>query len=225
MKNLGLLHHFLGVRVIQNSDTGEVWIGQPVYTEQLLQRFGMQDSKPASTPANPDMKLVKKVEDSNRVDQRIYQAAVGSLLYLSTKTRTDIAFAVRSVARFCAEPTLQHWTAVKRILRYLRGASEFCILYCRSDSTGCVGFSDADWGGSLDDRKSTSGYLFQIDGTAISWRSNKHSCVALSTAETEYVALAAAAQEAIWLQQLISDIVNSQLKKQKFLKTTSQPSA
>ena len=207
MKDLGLLHHFLGVRVVQNSDTGEVWIGQPVYTEQVLQRFGMQESKPASTPVNPDMKLVKKVEDSDSVDQRMYQAAVGSLLYLSTKTRTDIAFAVGSVARFCAEPTMQHWTAVKRILRYLRGTSEFGLLYCRSDSTRCVGFSDADWGGSLDDRKSTSGYMFQIGGTAISWRSNKQSCVALSTAEAEYVALAAAAQEAIWLQQLVSDIL------------------
>ena len=199
MKDLGLLHHFVGVRVVQNSDTGEVWIGQPVYTEQVLQRFGMQEFKPASTPVNPDMKLVKKVEDS--------QAAVGSLLYLSTKTRTDIAFAVGSVARFCAEPTMEHWTAVKRILRYLRGTSEFGLLYCRSDSTGCVGFSDVDWGGSLDDRKSTSGYMFQIGGTAISWRSNKQSCVALSTAEAEYVALAAAAQEAIWLQQLVSDIL------------------
>ena len=70
-----------------------------------------------------------------------------------------------------------------------------------------MGFSDADWGGSLDDRKSTSGYMFQIGGTAISWRNNKQSCVALSTAEAEHVALAAAAQEAIWLQQLVSDIL------------------
>ena len=178
MKDLGMLHHFLGVKVVQNSSTGEIWIGQPAYTEKLLHKFGMENSKPASTLTNADAKLIKKEKDAGGIDQRMYQAAVGSLLYLSTKTRTDIAFAVGNVAHFCAEPTNQHWTAVKRIFRYLKGTSEFGLLYSRI-ATSCVGFSDADRGGSIDDRKSTSGYLFKIGGTAVSWRSNKQSCVAL----------------------------------------------
>ena len=212
MKDLGMLHHFLGVKVVQNSSTGEIWIGQPAYTEKLLHKFGMENSKPASTLTNADAKLIKKEKDAGGIDQRMYQAAVGSLLYLSTKTRTDIAFAVGNVAHFCAEPTNQHWTAVKRIFRYLKGTSEFGLLYSRI-ATSCVGFSDADRGGSIDDRKSTSGYLFKIGGTAVSWRSNKQSCVALSTAEAEYVALAAAAQEAIWLQQLTCDILGKPVEE------------
>ena len=211
MKDLGILHHFLGVKVDCNLVTGEVWIGQPVYTEKLLQKFGMEHSKPVSTPVNTDAKLIKKTEAGDDIDQRMYQAAVGSLLYLSTKTRPDIAFAVGKVARFCAGPAREHWEAVKRILRYLRGTSNSGLLYCKSDSSGCVGFSDADWGGDHDDRKSTSGYVFLMGGTAVSWKSNKQSCVALSTAEAEYVALAAAAQEAKWLQRLTSDLLDYEI--------------
>jgi len=81
-------------------------------------------------------------------------------------------------------------------------------LYSRSGSKKCIGYSDSDWAGDLDDRKSTSGYLFQISGAAVSWRSKKQTCVALSTAEAEYMALAGAAQEAIWMRQLSSELKN-----------------
>ncbi len=87
------------------------------------------------------------------------------------------------------------------------------LLFRRSSNKDCVGFSDADWGGDLDDRKSTSGYVFQIGGTAISWRSKKQTCVALSTAESEYVALASTSQESIWLQQLLADMKKEPKKK------------
>ena len=208
VKDLGELSYFLGMTVIQDSESGTIWIGQPAYTERLLQKFDMQDSKPVSTPANIDERLVKKTEDSDLVDKKKYQAAVGSLLYLSTKTRPDLAFAVGNVARFCSEPTKQHWTSVKRILRYLRDTTELGLLYLKSGNGSCVGFSDADWGGCLNDRRSTSGYMFQCNGAAISWRSNKQTCVALSTAEAEYIALSAAAQEAIWLKRLTCDILD-----------------
>ena len=82
----------------------------------------------------------------------------------------------------------------------------FGLLYSKSDTYSCVGSSDADWGGDLDDRKSTSGYVFQVSGTAVTWRSKKQTCVALSTAETEYIALASAAQKSLWLQQLLKDL-------------------
>lgn len=213
MKDLGKMHYFLGVKVIQDPDMKQVWIGQPLYTERLLQKFQMQESKPVSTPVNPGVKLVKKTEQCESFDQKTYQAAVGSLLYLSTKTRPDISFAVGSVARFCADPTKQHWMAVKRIMRYLNGTVDLGLLYGKCASDSCVGFSDADWAGSLDDRKSTSGYLFQCSGAAVSWRSCKQSCVALSTAEAEYVALAAAAQEAVWLQQLICELLSRSPKE------------
>ena len=151
MKDLGFLHHFLGVKVIHNEDTGKVWIGQPSYTEKLLKKFGMENSKPVSTPLSTDVKLIKKTEASDSCDQKMYQAAVGSLLYLSTKTRPDISFAVESVARFCADPSSQHWAAVKRILRYLKGTLNLGLLYRNGGSSCCIGFSDADWGGDVND--------------------------------------------------------------------------
>ena len=200
IQDLGVLHHFLGIKVQQDLVEGKVWIGGPTYTLRLLERFGMQDSKPVNTPSDPGSKLVKKTAEDEETDQKMYQAAVGSLLYLSTKTRPDIAFAVGNVARFCSEPNQLHWSAVKRILRYLKGSRDLGLLYHRQDTPlSCVGYSDADWGGSLTDRKSTSGYVFQWSAAAVSWRSQKQTCVALSTAESEYIALSAAAQEALWI--------------------------
>ena len=112
-------------------------------------------------------------------------------------------------ARFCSNPTIQHLTAVKRILRYLRGTTHYGLLYERSDSKELIGYSDADWGGDKNDCKSTSGFVFQIGGTAITWQSKKQTCVALSTAEAEYVALAGTAQEAVWLKHLYQELAHS----------------
>ncbi len=103
MEDLGKLEHFLGIRVIQ--EEGKIWFGQPIYTAQLLQLFGMTDSKPVATPSDKDSQLVKAVEGEQIIDKKIYQAAIGGLLYLSTKTRPDISFAVGNVARFCGNPT------------------------------------------------------------------------------------------------------------------------
>ena len=206
-KDMGELHYFLGMKIIQNQSSGEVWIGQPVYTQNILEKFGMKDAKPVSTPVDVSSKLVTATaESSDSIDQDLYQSAVGSLLYLSVATRPDIAFAVSNVAKYCASPSKQHWIAVKRIMRYLKGTSNYGLCYIPSHHGQCIGFSDADWAGDTDDRKSTSGYMFQISGAAVSWRSKKQTCVALSTAEAEYVALSNAAQEAIWLRQLLTDM-------------------
>ena len=135
MQDLGVLHHFLGIKVQQDLVEGKVWIGQPTYTLRLLERFNKQDSKPVNTPSDPGSKLVKKTAE-------MYLAAVGSLLYLSTKTRPDIAFAVGNVSRLCSEPSQLHWSAVKRILRYLKGSQDLGLLYHRQDTPlSCVGYS------------------------------------------------------------------------------------
>ena len=205
MKVMGELRHFLGVQVIQDKKNGYIWIGQSLYTRDLLLKFQMDGANSVMTPVSVGQKLVKATEESALFDEVLYQSAVGSLLYLATRTRLDIAYAVGSVARFCSLPTSQHWTAVKRIMRYLKGSADYGLEYCRS-SEECVGYSDADWAGDVNDYKSISGYLFQIGGTAITWKSKKQSCVALLTAEAEYMSLAGATQEAIWLRQLLSDL-------------------
>lgn len=206
VKDMGELHHFLGVKIIQKQKSGEIWIGQSIYAKELLTKFRMEQSKPAETPFDAGSKLAKAEEGENSYDQEVYQSAVGSLLYLSTRTRPDIAYAVGNIARFSAKPTNHHWTAVKRLMRYLNGTLNLGLQYGCNKEMGLVGYSDADWAGDLNDRKSTSGYIFQISGAAVSWRSKKQTCVALSTTEAEYMALASALQEAVWMRQLISDI-------------------
>ena len=158
----------------------------------------MGNLKPVGTLVEIGTKLVKAKDGDNLVDQELYQSAVGTLLYLSTKTRPDIAYAVGNVARFSSKPTQTHWIAVKRIMRYLNGTPDFGLLYLANDNI--AEFSDADWAGDDDDQKSTSGFIFMMSGAAISWNSKKQTCVALSTAEAEHITLAKAAQELIWLQ-------------------------
>ena len=145
-------------------------------------------------------------DDEVSVDQPLYQSAVGSLMYLSVCSRPDIAYAVNTLAKFSSKPTQKHWTAVKRVFRYLNGTAEYGILFKKGESEECIGYSDSDWAGDQDDRKSTSGYIFQSASGAISWRSKKQDCVALSTAEAEYVALSSATQEAVWLRKLATDL-------------------
>ena len=100
---------------------------------------------------------------------------------------------------------------MKRIFRYLRGTTHLGLLYSKGDETAALtGYSDADWGGDCNDYKSTTGYLFQIGGSVVTWKSKKQTCVALSTAEDEYIALSSAAQEAVWMRDLSADLKNPQ---------------
>ena len=206
VKDLGKLHYFLGIQVNQD-ENGNVSVSQSSYTENVLRKFGMQDCKAASTPVDPSVKLTKASDEDECVNQQLYQSAIGSLMYFSLSTQPYITYAVSVLAKFSSKPTNQHWTALKRVMRYLKGTVNFGILYSRNFS---IGYSDADWAGNLDDRRSTSGYLFKISGGAISWRSKKQQCVILSTAEAEYLALANAAQEAVWLRRLSTDLQNTQ---------------
>ncbi|KAK3732471.1 hypothetical protein QZH41_003774 [Actinostola sp. cb2023] len=127
VKDMGELKYFLGVQVIQ--EDGKVWIGQPTYTENILKKFGMENCKPVSTPVDPNFKLTKAGADNVPHNQSDYQSVVGSLLYLSSVSRPDIAFAVSNVARYSSNPTNEHWAAVKRILRYLKGTVNYGLLF------------------------------------------------------------------------------------------------
>jgi hypothetical protein len=134
-----------------------------------------------------------------------YRSAVGSLIYLVTGTRPDIAVAVGEVSKYLENPGRLHWAAVKRILRYLKGTLEMSLLV-KPESTDVVGYSDADWAGDTDTRRSTTGNIFKFGGTPICWKSKRQPTVALSTAEAEYMSLAHAAQTAIWLRRLLNDL-------------------
>ena len=107
---------------------------------------------------------------------------------------------------FTSKPNQTHWVAAKRVLQYLKGTSNLGIIFKGDEPERCKAYSDADWAGDKDDRKSTSGYLFQIASGPVSWRSKKQDTVALSTAEAEYVALSSATQECVWMRQLTSEL-------------------
>ena len=209
IKDLGKLNYFLGIKIERNSNNS-IWIGQPAYIENLLVTLGMQDCKPVKTPVSAGNKLIKATEQDECIDQRQYQSAVGSLMYLAVSTRPDISYSIGSLARFNSKPTKEHWVALKRVLRYLKGTKDLGILYSKAEKDSCIGYTDADWAGDQDDRRSISGYVFLLSGGAISWKSQKQRCVALSTAEAEYVAMSTATQEAIWLRQLIAEITSSE---------------
>ena len=170
----------------------------------------MQECQAAITPTVMGLKLSR--EDSSKdFDPSLYKSIVGSLMYLTT-TRPDIMYAVSLISRFMERPKEAHWQAAKRILRYVKGTKMFGILYNVSEHSDLVGYTDSDWAGSVDDRKSTSGYVFHMGSGAISWASKKQSIVALSTAEAEYVAATAAACQAVWMRRMLRSLGQEQAK-------------
>ena len=138
----------------------------------------------------------------------MYRSLVGSLRYL-VHTRPDISFAVGYVSRFMEKPRLEHFAAVKHLLRYIAGTVDYGIIYpkCSDSCNRLVGYSDSDLGGDVDDRKSTTGVIFFMGEMPISWQSHKQKAVALSSCEAEYMAGAVGACQAVWLARLLSDIV------------------
>eukprot|EP00253_Pinus_taeda_P035347 PITA_35347 len=130
---------------------------------------------------------------------------VGSLIYL-TATRPDISFAVSYISRFMSAPKVDHWIAAKRVLRYVRGTSNYGLLYTRSSDPILSGYTDSDWTGSVDDRKSTAGYVFSLGSGAVTWTSKKQQAVALSSTEAEYRGAVKASCEAVWLRRMLADM-------------------
>ena len=199
LKDLGGLKYFLGVEV--DSTNTSLWLGQPIYIDTLLDRFNMKNCKPVTTPF--DYNDRKNDQESSKFDVKVYKQAVGSLIYLSVRTRPDISFSVNRAAQNAENPTENDWSRVKRIFRYLKGTKNTGILFTKTDGFQCEGFVDSDWAGDAVSRKSTSGYIFISCGGPISWQSRKQTSVALSSAEAEYVSLASCIQEALWLNSLL----------------------
>ncbi|KAG6590542.1 Integrase catalytic core protein [Phytophthora cinnamomi] len=204
MTDSGKCSFILGIEVVDNAD-GSVTLSQARYINDILERFGMQDCKPAASPVDISMKLVSS-DAMTKLDAP-FREAVGALMHLMTSTRPDIAFAVGYVSRFMENPQVEHWIAVKRIFRYLQGTKSHGIRFSPGKGIDFQGYSDADWAGDLSDRKSTSGYLFQVAGGPISWGSKKQSSVSLSTSEAEYIALSLAIQEGKWVHKLLCEIL------------------
>ena len=169
----------------------------------------MRNSKPVPTPMESKFHEVCWSDPNLRYESaadKPYREAIGCLMFLMVGTRPDIAFSVCYLATFCESPLIPHWSAVKRVLRYIAGTSSNGITFGINSESELIGYTDADWGSCKEDRKSTSGYIFLIGGGPVSWRSKKQTVTATSSCEAEYIASCFAAKEAVWLGRLIADI-------------------
>ncbi len=202
MTDLGAMKYFLGMQVKQSP--GKIFLSQEKYAEDMLKKFNMSDCKPMATPMATNEKLSKN-EGIEKVDASFYRSLVGSLIYL-TNTRPDIVHAVSIISMFMSEPSKAHLAAAKRILRYIKGTKSHGIMYESEIDYKLTGYTDSDWAGSIDDRRSTSGYVFQLGSKSISWSSKKQATVALSSSEAEYISATSSACEAVWLRRILKDL-------------------
>uniref|UniRef100_A0A2N9IT68 CCHC-type domain-containing protein n=1 Tax=Fagus sylvatica TaxID=28930 RepID=A0A2N9IT68_FAGSY len=190
MKDLGAAKKILGMEI--HRDRGQESCG-------CLRKTTSGRLSGSQCPKNEE-----EIENMSKVP---YASAVGCLMYAMVCTRPDLAHAVSTVSRYMANPGREHWNAVKWIFRYLKGTAEHEILFSRQPGTNSVvGYVDADYAGEVDDRRSTTGYVFTLSGRPICWKSTLQSIVAMSTTEAEYMAVAEAAKEALWLKGLVKEL-------------------
>ncbi|KAE8209401.1 hypothetical protein CF327_g6611 [Tilletia walkeri] len=202
--DLGPVHHVLGIRITRDRNAGTIHLDQERYAEEVLDRFGMDKCKLAKTPMESKSQLRQAREEDLRCDRLLYLAIVGCLAYLAQGTRPDLAFLVSALGKFNADPTEEHLGAAKRALRYLRGSSATRLTFGGGSATEIVGYVDADWAADKDDRRSTSGFVFTMNGRAVSWVARKQGAMALSTAEAEYIAAGVAGREALLLKEALT---------------------
>lgn len=164
----------------------------------------MSGCKPVGTPLDTKTRLMPYDGAASLGEIREYQRVVGSLMYAMVATRPDIGFAVGALSRYLANPGPEHWTAAKRVLRYLAGTANKALTF-GGGSLELVGYTDADFA-PPPTRQSTSGYLFILNGGAVGWASKRQKSVATSTTEAEYMALALGTKEAIWLRRLLGEL-------------------
>ena len=200
MKDLGKLNHFIEIHF--HITQGCVKMNQNKYIGRVLERFNMSNCKPRATPCELRMDLIN---NSDPVDSRKYHEIIGSLIYHMTCTRPDLSYAVGKLSQYLSEPSQQLWVA-KHILKYLRGTSHYELRYQKSEELRILAYSDADWASNHSDRRSTTGFCFYLnkESSPISWKSKKQLTVALSTCESEFMALAKTTHESLYLIQLLN---------------------
>lgn len=211
MSDLGPCTYYLGMVISRDRPNRALSLDQSAYVRKVLENHAMTDSKPMNTPMDANSVLTKAPDgyDAPTDMRQKYQSAVGSLMYIMLGTRPDIAYAISVVSRYGSNPTNAHWTAVKRIFRYLKATASMRLTY-KGSIERLTGYTDSDWAGDHDTRRSTSGFVFTLGSGPISWQSKRQPTVALSTCEAEYAGQTQAAKEAIWLRGLLSQLTGTE---------------
>ena len=181
-----------------------IWLSQRQYALDMLSKYGMADCKPISMPLDVNVKLSAHAGDALK-NVTMYRKIVGSLIYLMI-TRPDLSYTVGLESQFMQAPKKPHLDAVRRTLRYVRATLDHALFYAAGVPVELYGYTDADWAGSVTDRRSTSGFMFSLGSAAITWSSKKQPTVALSSTEAEYRGAAIATCEVAWLHKLLMDM-------------------
>jgi hypothetical protein len=209
IEDMGLPSKLLGVRITVDEETGDILLDQESYVDELLTRFNMTHCKAVNTPHQPNVYLSDTMcpsSDSEREEMVLipYDELVGGLNFLATRTRPDIAYITSQLCRFMRNPGHDHWTAAKRVLRYLKTTKTFGIRYHGDQELH--GFTDSDWAGDPDHRRSVTGNVFMFANGPIAWKCFRQKSTALSALEAEYMAQCDAARMAAWLSGLFAEL-------------------
>uniref|UniRef100_A0A8I7B3U5 Polyprotein n=1 Tax=Hordeum vulgare subsp. vulgare TaxID=112509 RepID=A0A8I7B3U5_HORVV len=211
MKDLGEAAYILGIKIYRDRSRRLIGLSQSTYLDKILKKFNMENSKKGFLPVLQGMRLSKTQSPTTATDREKmssvpYTSAVGSLMYAMLCTRPDINLAISLVGRYQSNPGAEHWTAVKNILKYLKRTKEMFLVYGGDEELVVKGYVDASFDTDPDDSKSQTGYVYVLNGGAVSWCSSKQEVVAASTCEAEYIAASEAAHEGIWMKELITDL-------------------
>jgi hypothetical protein len=207
-RDLGEAKLFLGMVISRDRNKRLLRLSHEVMVKNLVTKFGLGDARDKSVPIHVSVHLSKEEGELLDLSRFPYPELIGSLMYLSVTTRPDICQAVGALARYMATPTDKHWNVAKGVLRYLLGTADLGLVYgdVSKETGGLVGYCDADFAGDLDTRRSTTGYVYLLNGGAISWSSRLQPTVAASTTEAEYMAGAYSVKEGLWLRKLMRDL-------------------
>ena len=211
MTDAGALSWFLGIRITRDRAAGTIVLDQEQYIETVLRRFGMQDSRPVSTPAEPGLHLTAKMSPSSPSEHHFmadkpYRSLIGSLMFAMVCSRPDIAYALGVLCRFMSNPGPLHWKAGMRILAYLRGHTALGLTYTRAEGLRLHGYADASWADDRDNRRSTTGFVYFLSGAAVSCKSRLQPTTSLSSTEAEYKSAGAGVQEALFIRSQLSEL-------------------
>jgi len=209
MEDLGEAKLILGLQIRRDKALGTLKLSLGKYSAQVLERFGMAECNPIGTPLEVGLQLVKADKSDDALP---YREAVGSVIYLMVGTRPDLTFAIGKLSRFFSCYGNEHWVAIKRVLRYVKGSMDKRLVFDKNSSCVLYGLSDADWAGDHDTRCSTTGSTFIFGGAAVSWCSKLQKTIALSTMKAEYMALCEASKEAVWLNKLVQGVASQGLR-------------
>lgn len=207
---LGDITTFLGINFEVDYTTKTISLSQNNYIDKILNKYNKVNLIPSKTPIDIGVKLEKNLDKALDIDITAYQQEIGAILYLAIKTRADIAYTINRLARFMANPSKTHFKALDKLWKYILGTRTYKQYYNCNTIPNLIGYSDADWGGDLVNRYSTTGYIFYYGiNNPISWFSGLQKTVAISTCEAEYIALKEAIKEAIYLNNSIKEITKA----------------